>query len=115
MTAREAMDWVDGKKHNVYSEADKLHWLTRAEAMAGQLAERFGMVPAVLSLTPETELSIPAPWDQIYLRWLEAQIDYANQEYLKYNNAMAVFNALWSEYANKTAREHLRPRRVYQF
>lgn len=115
MTAREAMTFVDGKMHNVYSEADKLHWLTRVETMAGELAERFGIDPPVLPLTPETELSIPTPWDQIYLRWLEAQINYANQEYLKYNNAMTVFNALWNEYANKTAREHLRERCVYQF
>lgn len=115
MTAREAMDWVDGKKHNVYSETDKLHWLTRAEAMAGELAVRFGMAPGVLPVTAETELSVPAPWDQLYLRWLEAQIDYANQEYLKYNNAMAVFNALWADYAGKISREHQRPRQVYQF
>ena len=104
MTALDAIRWVDGKKHNVYSQEDKLFWLGQVEAMADRLHVRCGLEQERGALEPETVLSIPAPYDALYLRWLEGQIDYANQEYLKYNNAMALFTALWKEYANQVRR-----------
>ncbi len=104
MTARDAIRWVDEKKHNVYSVEDKLTWLAQAEKMAQQLRQRCGLDPQAIELAPETELSVPAPYDQLYLRWLEAQIDYTNQEYLRYNNAMAIFSGLWQDYANALRR-----------
>lgn len=104
MTARDAIRWVDEKKHNVYATEDKLVWLTQAEKMAQELRLRCGLPPQARELEPETELSIPAPYDQLYLRWLEAQIDYTNQEYLRYNNAMAIFSGLWQDYANALRR-----------
>lgn len=109
MTAQEAIRWVDDKKHNVYSVEDKLIWLSQVEAMAGELAQRFGEAGQTGTVEPETVLSVQAPYDQLYLRWLEAQMDYTSQEYLKYNNAMAVFNTLWTEYANHYCRKHLHP------
>lgn len=104
MTARDAIRWVDEKKHNVYATEDKLVWLAQVEKMAQELRQRCGLAPQAQELEPETELSIPAPYDQLYLRWLEAQIDYTNQEYLRYNNAMAIFSGLWQEYANALRR-----------
>ena len=104
MTAQDAISWVDGKKHNVYSREDKLFWLGQVEKMAAGLHARCGREEGMPQVEPETVLSIPAPYDDIYLRWLEAQIDYANQEYMKYNNAMALFTALWKEYANQVRR-----------
>lgn len=102
MTAQDAISWVDGKKHNVYSQEDKLFWLGQVEAMAAQLHGRCGLEQE--GQMAEAALSIPAPYDDLYLRWLEAQIDYANQEYVKYNNAMALFAALWKDYANQVRR-----------
>lgn len=100
MTAQDAIRWIDEKKHNVYSEADKRVWLNQVEKMADALRSRCGLEREA----GEGELSIPEPYDGLYLRWLEAQIDYTNQEYLKYNNAMAMFTALWQEYANAVRR-----------
>lgn len=110
MTVQEAINWVDEKKHNVYSREDKVNWISQVEAMAAELAVRHGEKPAEI----DEELSVPAPYDRLYLRWLEAQIDYANQEYLKYNNAMAVFNALWTDYANWFCRGHITPARTFR-
>lgn len=104
MTAWDAVRWIDDKKHNVYSLEDKLRWLSQVETMAAELRGRFGEQRAPIELEPDTVLSIPEPYDGLYLRWLEAQIDYTGQEYLKYNNAMAMFTALWREYANAVCR-----------
>lgn len=110
MTVQQAIDWIDGKKHNVYSGEDKLVWLSQVEQMAKGLAQRFGETVET-ELEPQSILAIPEPFDQLYLRWMEAQIDYTSQEYLKYNNAMAIFNSLWGEYANWFCRTHLAPGR----
>lgn len=105
MTAWDAIRWIDDKLHNVYSLEDKLTWLDQVEQMAGQLRQRCMGQPGSVAVEQETVLSIPAPYDRLYLYWLEAQIDYTNQEYLKYNNAMALFSGLWQEYANAVRRE----------
>lgn len=106
MTAWDAIRWIDEKKHNVYSAEDKLIWLGQVERMAYQLRQRCGVQEDFREPELDGELSIPSPYDQLYLRWMEAQIDYTSQEYLKYNNAMAMFSALWQEYANSVRREH---------
>ena len=54
-----------------------------------------------------TELLVSTPHDDIYIRWLEAQIDYANGEYGKYQNAMAMFNAAYSNYERYYNRNHM--------
>lgn len=102
MTAMEAIGWVDEKKHNLYSLEDKLLWLGQVERMASQLRGRCGLERETAPLEPESVLTVPE--DALYFRYLEAQIDYSNQEYLKYNNAMSLFTALWQEYANSLRR-----------
>ena len=55
----------------------------------------------------ETELLVPAPWDEMYLRWLEARIDYANAEYTRYNNSMDMFRAVYQAYRSYYNRTHM--------
>ena len=55
----------------------------------------------------DTELIAPAPYDEMYIRWLEAQIDYANGEIGKYNNAMSTYNSIVTNFRNYYNREHL--------
>lgn len=104
MTALDAIRWVDEKKHNVCCLEDKLRWLNQVEKMAAQLRTRCGLEQEDMEVGPETVLTLEAPYDALYFRFLEAQIDYTNQEYLKYNNAMSLFTALWQEYANSLRR-----------
>lgn len=104
MTAWDAIRWIDDKQHNVYSVEDKLRWLSQVEAMACRLKERCGIPSKSREVEPQTELSVPEPYDGLYLRYLEAQIHYTGQEYAKYNNAMAMFSSLWQEYANAVRR-----------
>ena len=104
MTAWDAIRWIADKQHNVYSVEDKLKWLSQVEAQACQLKTRCGIPSDSREVEPQTELSIPEPYDALYLRYLEAQIHYTGQEYAKYNNAMAMFSSLWQEYANAVRR-----------
>lgn len=54
-----------------------------------------------------TELLVPEPFDEMYLRWLESQIDYYNGEYGKYNNAIVMYNAAYEAYRNEYNRTHM--------
>lgn len=54
-----------------------------------------------------TELLIPAPHDDVYLRWLETKIDYANGEYSRYNNSAMAYNDAFSAYERHYNRTHM--------
>lgn len=63
----------------------------------------------------KTELLIPAPYDEVYLRWMEAQIDYHNGEYDKYNNAIDMFNTAYTGYQNYYNRTHMPKGKSFKF
>ena len=54
----------------------------------------------------ETVLLVPAPYDEMYLKWLEVQIHYHNGEYDKYNNAIMMYNTVFENYAAYYSRTH---------
>ena len=55
----------------------------------------------------EQKLLIDFPHDDLYVKWLCAQIDYHNAEYDRYNNAMVHFNAGLEAFSNWYNREHM--------
>ena len=114
MTIIEAITQIDSLKHNTYSQEQKVQWLSRLDSMVkrliidthegGEDVEFSGYGDAT---DLHTEMLIPVPFDEMYLRWLEAQIDYTNGEYGKYNNAIVMFNTSWKEYQNYYNRTHM--------
>lgn len=103
MTIQDAIAWVDRKKYNIYTREDKLRWLSEQDTEVWMFLSRFEEFQGVFKgYGEDTDLSrqllVPEPFDQMYLRWLEAQIDYANQEFTKFNNAMALHAAAWREF-----------------
>ena len=110
----EAINRIDSLKHNTYSNNEKLAWLSRMDSMVKRLIIDTHEDGEDITFTGyddrtdlNTELLVPAPFDEIYLRWLEAQIDYTNGEYGKYNNAIVMFNTSWKEYQNYYNRTHM--------
>lgn len=114
MTIMEAINRVDGLKHNTYSENEKVAWLSRLDSMVKRLIiDTHEGSDDIFYTTYDDETSrelvllVPAPFDEIYLRWLEAQIDYANGEYDKYNNSILMYQTAWDAYANYYNRNHM--------
>lgn len=113
MTIMETINHLDAVKPNSYSQAEKIRWLSNVEAMikkeiidtheGGENITFNGYDTMSLA----KELIAPAPYDSLYIFWLEAQIDYANGEYAKYNNSITQFNTSYSEYARCYHREHM--------
>lgn len=114
MTIIEAINHVDRVKPNAYSQQDKVRWLSTLDGVVkneiidthegGEDVVFEGYNDETL-LT--TELLIPAPYDDAYIRYLEMQIDYANAEYGKYNNSAAAYNTAFSAFEKYYNREHM--------
>lgn len=106
MTVLEAIGRVDETKPNAWSQAEKVRWLSEVDARIKTLIMegREGAFCCFHGYDPEwdlgTELLAPMPFDAMYLRWLEAQIDYHNEELEGYNAAMALFDAAFEAYRN---------------
>ena len=114
MTIIEAINGIDSLKHNTYTQSDKVKWLSRLDAMVKRLiidthenADDFDFKGYDEDTDMDTELLVPAPFDEVYLRWLEAQIDYANGEYNKYNNAISMYQTAYDGFANYYNRTHM--------
>ena len=114
MKIREAIERIDSQKHNVYSQNDKIAWLSRLDFLVKTLiidahegAETVEFTGYNDRTDMETELLVPAPFDEVYLRWLEAQMDYASGEYDKYNNAMLMYQTAYDGFANYYRRTHM--------
>ena len=114
MTIMDAIYRIDELKPNSYSQSEKIKWLSSLDGLIKSkiIDTHEGGEAVIFSGYDEntelgTELLVPAPYDDVYLRWLETQIDYANGEYGKYNNSAIIFNTAYTEYANYYNRTHM--------
>lgn len=115
MTINEAIRKVDTYKPNSYPESLKVSWLSQLDATVKlQIIDTHEGAADVQftgysSKTPlDTQLLIPSPFaDEIYIKWLEAQIDLANAEYGRYSNSITMYNAAISSYSNYYTKTHL--------
>lgn len=105
MTVQEAISQLDEKQHNVYSREDKLRWLAELDSELWEILRHTGKRKGEFDrynadTLPDTPLLVSAPHDRIYRYWLEAQVDYANQEYTRFNNAIALFGKYYGAFVN---------------
>lgn len=109
----EVINRIDHLKPNAYSQQDKVRWLSRLDGVVKKeiIDTHEGGEDVIFEgyndetlLT--TELLIPAPYDEVYVRYLEMQIDYANGEYAKYNNSTVEYNTAFSAFEKYYNRYH---------
>lgn len=114
MTIMDALYRIDELKPNSYSQPEKIKWLSSLDGVikseiidtheSGEDIEFSGYgEDADLS----TVLLAPAPYDDIYIKWLEAMIDYTNGEYGKYNNSLVAYNDAYDLYQRHYNRTHM--------
>jgi hypothetical protein len=110
----EAIDQIDAQKHNTYSYREKVSWLNRLDSMVKRLiidthegGEDIVFDGYTENTDPTTEMLVHSPFDEIYIRWLETQIDYANGEYDHYNNSVAMYQTAYDGYRNWYNRNHM--------
>ena len=114
MTIAEVISKVDALKPNTYAPEDKVEWLSTLDArVKSQIIDAhesrwpiyFYGYDAINDM--ETDLLVPAPYDEMYLRWLEAMIDYHNSDDDRYNNAIILFNNAYEGFKKHYTRTHM--------
>lgn len=114
MTIFEAISRIDAVKPNSYSQNEKVNWLSTLDGIIkteivdtheGSEEVTFNGYNVDTALT--TELLVPAPYDEVYLFWLESKIDYWNGETGKYNNSVLMYNTAYSAYEKFYNRTHM--------
>ena len=119
MTINEAITRLRDIKPNQYADDVLVGWLSEVEAKIylenivwHDDAEQEHPLPYQPEEDKNTVLRIPEPYSNVYIRYMEAQIDYYNGEYIRYANSMTMYNVALSEYADWYNRCHM-PRQTY--
>ncbi|MGN1015815.1 MAG: hypothetical protein ACI4PL_02350 [Faecousia sp.] len=103
MTFIDAINIVDGIKFNTFTEDDKIRWLYELEEkIERDLSGRYksfyyGIIHRFDG--PETSLLF-CDCEELYIKYLEAMIDYHNGETDSYNRAITIFNNMYQDYMN---------------
>ncbi len=113
MTLMDAIHKIDTLKPNSYRLADKIKWISTLDGIIKTEiidTHHDGEDKAFGGYTEDTELTtlllVPAPYDEIYLFWLESKIDYFNGETARYNNSISMYNEAYSAFERYYNRTH---------
>lgn len=121
MTVNEAISRIDALKPNEFTKEEKLRWLSILDGMIKEEiidtheGDNIGAFTEYSPNDVDRVLLVAAPYDDVYIRWLEAQIDYANGEYGKYNNSMAMYNTAYTTFKNHFNRTHMPVGKKFKF
>lgn len=103
---------VNELKPNDY-EKEKINWLStldmqiKTEVLDGyEENENLEFNGYDQDVSTETELLVPAPFDEMYIYYLLAKIDYHNNEFDKYNINITTFDTLFDNYRRNYIRTH---------
>lgn len=114
MTIIEAIGRVDNIKPNQYSETDKIAWLSHIDGIIkAKVYDTHQGEEVIFNGYDEntdvynTQLLVKAPYDQLYIHWLSAQIDLANGETNRYNVEITLFNTYLEDYTKSYTRKFL--------
>ena len=122
MTIIEAINKIDSLKPNNYTQENKIAWLSTLDGIIkteiidtheGSESVSFNGYDVDTAL--DTVLLVPHPHDDIYLKWLEAQIDYTNGETARYDNSMTMYNTAYSAFWRHYNRTHMHKAKSIKF
>lgn len=111
----EAINRADQLKPNTYTQEEKVRWLSSLDTLIfnniisnhkDAEVEEFSGYDENTDIE-ETELLAPAPYDEMYIHWINSKIDLHNGEYTKYNNDVAVYNDYMNNFSNFYNRGHM--------
>ena len=113
MTIIEAINRTDELKPNSYTRLQKIGWLSTLDGMIHRdiIMTHQDPDPAEFAgyddtTDIETELLVGAPFEDLYIYWLESRIDYYNGETARYNNSITTFNSAYLTFQNDYNRNH---------
>lgn len=112
MKISEILSRVDNLKPNDYEESEKIGWLSELDTqIKREVLDTYEGAENIVfngydEDSKETELLAVAPYDEMYLYWLHAKIDWFNGEFSKYNANISMFNSIYENYQMWYIRNH---------
>lgn len=100
MTILDCIQYVDSIEPNAYNNEQKARWIRECEGKVYTqvfLQQTFDFPDLTPWAMMGMELAVPAPYNKLYPRYLQAMIHYANGEYDRYANSLQLFNEAWHE------------------
>ena len=115
MTIDQAINALDSRQSNTFSRQEKISWLSQLDALicSEVLMQEFSGYTT--ETDPQTQLRVGQPWEEIYLHYMQAQMDYCNGELTRYANGAAMYNTLLAAFKNHHNRTNLPPRGSWRF
>lgn len=114
MTIAEMIAQVDSLRRNTYEQPEKIRWLSQLDQRVKSRiidTHEGGSHVTFTGYDEDTDegtvLLVPAPYDEMYLHYLIAQIEYFDQQESRYNNANRLFESVWNDYACWYNRTHM--------
>lgn len=114
MTINQAIAQLDGLKFNTYSHQDKVRWLNTLDATIKRLVidvheggEEIPFEGYDANTDGNEKLLVEQPFDEIYIRWMEAMVDYHNGEINNYNSAISLYNTVYDQFCAWYGRTHV--------
>lgn len=104
MTISDAILKADELRPNAITAETKAGWVNELNAQVSEYMDT--NMPPVLPVNSATQLLMPYPYDNIYVHYLCAMIDSAQEEFSLFNNDMAVYNNAIHEALNWWRRHH---------
>ena len=105
MTVQELINKVNKEKPNGFAEADLISFINEIEA---QVCDEMGetIVQYTTSDTDKAKtLKVPAPYDKLYLSYVIARVDKADDELNSYANNLVQHNSDYQEFVSWIVRE----------
>lgn len=122
MTILEAISTTDALKPNSFNQTEKIRWLSNLDGIIKRsvIDTHEGGEGVVFNdydenTSVDTVLLVPAPFEDIYIKWLEAQIDYHNNEYARYNISATAYNSVYHEFTKYYKERHVPKTRHHRF
>lgn len=114
MTIIEAINRTDEQKPNDYTQSDKIAWLSALDALIKREVIDTHINDSETEWHPyhdetplDTELLAEEPYDDMYVSWLAAKIEFSNREYPNYNQDIVRFNETYTAYSRDYNRKHM--------
>ena len=122
MTIIEAISLADTLKPNDFNQLDKVRWLSNLDGLIKRSiidthegSEDIQFSEYNESTPLDTVLLVPAPFEDIYIKWLEAQIAYHNNDYARYIISSTAYNTIYHEYTKHYKEHHMPKQRLSRF
>lgn len=101
MKVREVLDQVNEVKPNVFSDARLMDFLNEVESMIwNEVLDQDPEDYKPLSVPDDygVELTAKPPYSKAYGAYIQAMIDFQNEESVSYQNNMSMFNSVFLDY-----------------